>query len=156
MKGQALRNCGEFSGRLLLGLLFVLEACSKVGAYNGAASYMAAFGMPSQLLPAAIAFELIAGVLVIVGWHMRMAALGLAVFCVVVSVIFHTGFSDRNQVLHFEKDLALGGAFLVIWARGAAACSLDTLLARSRRGGAASELASPARPAVDQHAEFRR
>lgn len=138
MKEQALRNFGEFSGRLLMGLLFVLEACAKLGAYNGAASYMAAFGMPSQLLPAAIAFELIAGVLVIVGWHMRMAALGLAAFCVAVAVIFHTGFSDRNQVLHFEKDLALGGAFLVIWARSKAAFSLDTLFARSRRGAAAS------------------
>lgn len=142
MKAQALRSCGEFSGRLLLGLLFVVEACSKVGAYNGAARYMAAFGLPPQLLPAAIAFELIAGVFIIVGWHMRMAALGLAAFCVTVSVIFHTGFSDRNQVLHFEKDLALGGAFLVIWARGTAASSLDTLFARSRRGAAASESAS--------------
>ena len=81
MRGQGLSDGGELAGRVLLGLLFVLEACSKLGAYAGAAKYMSAFGMPPQLLPAAIAVELGAGVLVMIGWHVRVAAIGLAFFC---------------------------------------------------------------------------
>jgi putative oxidoreductase len=130
MNPWALRNGGELTGRVLLGLLFVLEGSSKIGAYSGAASYMAAFGMPPQLLPVAIAVELGAGVLVMVGWRTRLAAILLAVFCVVAAIVFHTKFGDRNQLIHFEKDLALAGAFLVLWARGAGAYSLDALRAR--------------------------
>jgi hypothetical protein len=49
---------------------------------------------------------------------------------------FQIQFGDRNQVLHFEKDLALGGVFLILWVRGAARLSLDALLARFRRDAA--------------------
>jgi putative oxidoreductase len=129
----ALRPAGELAGRALLGLLFVLEGLGKLGAYDAAAGYMAAFGMPPLLLPAAIAVELGAGLLVIVGWHTRMAATGLAAFCAVAAVVFHSRFGDRNQLIHFEKDLALAGAFLILWARGAGRFSLDAWRAGRRR-----------------------
>ena len=96
MSRQDLWNAGELAGRVLLGLLFVLEGFSKLGQYSGAGSYMAAF-------------------------------------CVVAAVVFHSKFSDRNQLIHFEKDLALAGAFLVVWARGAGPFSLDALRAQRRR-----------------------
>ncbi len=130
MNGHMWSNGAELTGRALLGLLFVAEAFSKLSAYDLAARYTTAYGMPAQLLPAAIALELGAGLLVIVGWHTRIAAAALAVFCVVVALIFHTKFSDLNQLIHFKKDLALAGAFLVVWARGAGAYSLDALRAR--------------------------
>lgn len=129
-----LRSGAELAGRALLGLLFVLEGFGKLSAYGAAAGYMTAFGVPAQLLPAAIALELGAGLLVIIGWHARLAALGLMVFCAVAAAVFHTRFGDRNQLIHFEKDLALAGAFLLLWARGAGPLSLDRLLAGRRRG----------------------
>jgi len=121
---------GELVGRVLLGLLFVLEGFSKISEYDGAGRYMTAFGLPSQLLPAAIAVELGAGLLVMIGWHTRLAAIGLAVFCVVAAFVFHTKFGDRNQLIHFEKDMALAGAFLIVWAYGAGALSFDAWFAR--------------------------
>jgi len=123
----------EFLGRLLLGSLFVLQAVSKLTDYSGTATYMSAYGVPGQLLPAVIAFEFGAGMLVAIGWFTRAAAFGLSVFCIAAAIIFHAKFSDGSQVLQFEKDLALAGAFLVLWARGAARLSLDALLTRSRR-----------------------
>lgn len=148
MNGQGLWKGGELTGRALLGLLFVLEGFSKISEYDGAGRYMTAFGLPSQLLPAAIAVELGAGLLVMIGWRTRLAAIGLALFCVVVAVVFHTKFGDRNQLIHFEKDLALAGAFLVLWARGAGALSLDAQRAR-RRPSAASELSMQVPTGVD-------
>lgn len=135
MNQQGLWNAGELIGRALLGLLFILEGFSKISEYDGAGRYMAAFGLPPQLLPGAIAVEFGAGLLVTIGWHTRWASLGLALFCIVVGFVFHTNFGDRNQLIHFEKNIALGGAFLVVWARGAGRLSIDAWLARRRGKG---------------------
>jgi putative oxidoreductase len=132
MDRDVLPNTGELLGRVLLGLLFVLEGVSKLRGYDGAARYMTAHGMPAILLPAVIALEIIGGAMIIAGWWTRCAAAALATFCVVAAVIFHTRFGDRNQVIHFEKNLALAGAFLLLWVRGAGAFSLDAWRARRR------------------------
>ena len=131
MKRQDLWNGAELLDRLLLGLLFVIEALGKLRGYAGAANYMAAYGVPPFLLPAAIALEFCAGLMIIAGWRTRVAAFALAGFCFVVALIFHTDFSDSNQAIHFQKDFALAGAFLVLWARSAGAWSMDAIRSRA-------------------------
>lgn len=129
MSRQDLWDATELLGRILLGLLFVLEAFAKLWSYEEAQSYMTAFGVPPVLLPAAVALELGAGAMIILGWQTRLAAIALAVFCAVLALIFHTDFSNTNEVVHFQKDFALAGAFLVLFSRGAGAWSFD-----ARRG----------------------
>jgi putative oxidoreductase len=114
-------------GRLLLAAIFLHEAWSKFAAYLAALAYMQAFGVPGQLLPLAIAVELGCGLLILCGYHTRAAALVLAGFCLATAVLFHGKFGDRNQLLHFEKDLAIAGGLLVLFAHGAGAWSLDAL-----------------------------
>src|SRR5437660_6088568 len=61
-------------------------------------------------------------------------ALLLAGFCVATAVLFHTKFGDRNQLLHFEKDFAIAGGLLVLFAHGGGAWALDALrMPRIRR-----------------------
>lgn len=139
MRARGLVSIGELVGRALLGLLFVVEAAMKLASYADAARYTMAYGIPAQLLPAAIALELVAGTMIIAGWGARIAALSLSAFCLAVAFIFHTKFSDQNQLIHFQKDIALAGAFLVVWARGAGALSVDAWRAR-RSDPAASEI----------------
>jgi putative oxidoreductase len=115
------------AGRLLLAALFLHEAWAKLTGYAGALAYMQAFGVPGQLLPFAIAAELACGLLILLGYQTRAAALLLAGFCVATAVLFHGKLSDRNQLLHFEKDLAIAGGFLVLFARGAGAWALDVI-----------------------------
>jgi putative oxidoreductase len=124
-------------GRIALASLFIAEALSKLSAYGAAASYMTAFGLPTLLLPPAIVVELAGGLLIVFGWQTRLAAAALAGFCLATAVVFHTKFGDRNQLLHFEKDVALAGAFLVLAARGAGAFSLDALQGRRRTAASA-------------------
>ncbi len=122
----------ELVGRLLLAFLFLHEAWSKLAAFGAAGAYMEAYGVPALLLPLAIAVELGAGLLIAFGYATRLAALALAGFCLLAALVFHTSFGDRNQLLHFEKDLALAGAFLILAARGPGAFSLDALWISSR------------------------
>src|SRR5260370_27808051 len=121
------------AGRLLLAAIFLQAAGSKLTGYWAALAYMQAFGVPGQLLPLAIAVELGCGVLILCGYHTRAAALLLAGFCLVTAVLFHTKFGDRNQLLHFEKDLAIAGGLLVLFAHGGGPLALDALRPSRRR-----------------------
>jgi putative oxidoreductase len=105
-------------GRLLVASLFMLEGLSKIRGYDLAVAYMERFSVPSALLPLAILVELGGSLLLAIGWQARLAALALAIFSIVAAVLFHANFSDRNQVLHLEKDLAIAGGLLVLFAFG--------------------------------------
>ena len=127
---QQLEAAGAWLGRLLLAAIFLHEAWAKLTAYDAAVGYMQVFGLPGWLLPFAIAVELVGGILVIAGLYARVAALALALFCVATAVLFHNKFGNRNELLHFEKDLAIAGGFLVLAARGGGAWALDALRGR--------------------------
>jgi len=126
-------------GRLLLSVLFLHEAWSKLAAYSAAAAYMQAFGIPGQLLPLAIATELGCGVLILLGYQTRLAALVLAAFCVATAVLFHAKFGVRNELLHFAKDLAIAGGLFVLFAHGAGGWAIDAV-----RAGRKMDVAKPA------------
>ena len=46
-------------------------------------------------------------------------------FCIAAALLFHASFVDRNQLLHFEKDLAIAGGLLALFACGAGRYSLE-------------------------------
>ena len=119
-------------GRMLLAGIFLHEAWSKLTSYDAAVRYMEAFGVPGELLPLAIAIEAGCGLAILIGFHTRAAALMLAAFCVVTAVVFHTKLGDRNQLLHFEKDLAIAGGLLILSVYGGGAWTVDGLR-KSRR-----------------------
>jgi putative oxidoreductase len=125
MQSEAIRSSAALIGRVLLAALFILEGWSKIRGYGPAVTYMERYGVPGVLLPAAIAIELGGGILIAIGWQTRLAALALAGFCVAAALLFHNNLADRNQVLHFEKDLAIAGGLLVLFAFGAGRYSLD-------------------------------
>jgi putative oxidoreductase len=123
-------DAAALAGRLLLAAIFLHEAVAKLMGYPAALAYMQTFGVPGQLLPFAIAIELSCGLLILLGYQTRAAALILAAFCVAAAVLFHTKFGDRNQLLHFEKDLAIAGGLIVLFAHGAGFWSLDAIWRR--------------------------
>ena len=125
MRNETLAASAALLGRLLLASLFVLEGWSKIRGYGPAVAYMEKFSMPSALLPLVILVELGGGLLLAAGWQARLAALALAVFCILTAVLFHANFADRNQVLHLEKDLAIAGGLLVLFAFGPGQFAID-------------------------------
>jgi putative oxidoreductase len=113
------------AGRVLLTLIFLWSVIGKIFSYDGVQGYMAKFGVPGELLPLVILVELGGGLAILAGWNTRWAALALAGFCVVSAVLFHNEFGDKNQLIHFLKNLGLAGGFLILAAAGPGALSVD-------------------------------
>jgi putative oxidoreductase len=67
--------------------------------------------------------------LVAAGFMTRFAALLFAAFCLLTAIVFHRQFSDQNQLLHFQKDLAIAGGFIVLACCGSGNWSIDRYLA---------------------------
>jgi putative oxidoreductase len=118
--------------RILLALMFVLAGVGKLGGLEGTAGYIASKGLPLPMVLAVAAgvVELVAGVLLIIGWQARWAALALAAFTLVASVIFHNFWAmpaeqQMMQQLMFMKNMAVVGGLLLVFAFGAGALSLD-------------------------------
>jgi putative oxidoreductase len=122
---------GLLAGRFLLALIFVHEGWGLIGSHSGAAAYMRGFGVPAMLLPAVIALQLGGGLLIVTGAFTRLVASLFAIFCMLAAVLFHRQFADGNQLLHFQKDLAIAGGFLVLAVSGPGSWSVDRYLGLS-------------------------
>jgi putative oxidoreductase len=109
-------------GRVAMAYVFIVEGHDKVADMAGTAGYMQANGVDPRLLPLVIATELGGGLMVVAGFGARWAAIAIAGFCVLTAVLFHT---SADQVIDFQKNIAIGGGFLLLAAFGPGAWSLD-------------------------------
>jgi putative oxidoreductase len=55
----------------------------------------------------------------------------LAGFCILTAYFFHGDFGDYEQLVNFQKNLAMAGGFLALVAFGAGAWSIDAWRARA-------------------------
>lgn len=120
-----MRDFTVLAGRILLALIFILSGWGKLGGYAGTQQYMAAMGVSGTLLPLVIFAELGGGLAVAFGLLTRLAAAGLALFCLLAAFLFHTNWAEQTQFIMFMKNFAIAGGFLVLAAHGAGAFSLD-------------------------------
>ncbi len=111
--------------RLLLAFIFVVDGWQALAHYDATAQYMQQNGVSGLLLPLVILTELGGGLLVAFGLFARIAAFALAGFSLLTALFFHTNFADLNQMIHFMKDMAIAGGFLLLTANGPGAWSLD-------------------------------
>jgi len=119
--------------RLFIAHIFLLSGLSKIGQYAGTQAYMEAMGVPGALLPAVILLEVVAAVMLIVGWQTRWAALGLAGFTIISAIIFHANFADQTHMIMFMKNGAITGGLLLLAANGAGYFSVDNHRSRQRQ-----------------------
>lgn len=129
---NSLQNPFSLIGRALMALLFIPAGFSKIAGFTGTAGYIASKGVPLPELAAAaaIGIELGLGILLLIGFQTRWAALGIALFTVVITFIFHAFWSvPAEQVMMqqqaFFKNIAVVGGLLTIAAWGPGAWSVD-------------------------------
>lgn len=125
IKPAALHDLVLLASRLLLAWIFVHEGAFLVVNFAAASGAMAKLGVPSSALIPTIALQLVAGLAIALGWHARLGAAALGLFCLATAILFHTNFAARNELLHFEKDLAISGGMFVLMVCGAGRWSMD-------------------------------
>lgn len=110
--------------RTALSSIFLISGLTKLSQYQGTQAYMDSVGVPGALLPAVIAFEILAPLAVIFGWYARFAAFLLAGFSLVTALLFHFNFADQIQSIMFMKNVAIAGGFGLVVAYGSGSFSL--------------------------------
>jgi putative oxidoreductase len=118
-------------GRILLSAIFILAGFGKLTDIAGTAGYFAMYNLPGGSAAAVVAglIELVGGIAILIGFQTRIAAWVLAAFSVATAFIAHMDWADMMQMIHFQKNLAMAGGFLVLATYGAGALSVD-----ARRG----------------------
>jgi len=123
-------NILDLVGRVFISLVFLLSGINKIGNYEGSVGWMESFGMPGIFLIPAIILEIVAPILIIIGYKVKIAAALLSVFCIVTALIFHTDFSNQMQFVSFMKNIALAGGFLFLVINGTKDFSLERKLSK--------------------------
>ena len=120
-----LSNSLDLIGRLFISSIFLLSGINKIRNYEGSHDWMESLGVPGVLLIPAIVLEVVAPILVIVGYQVKISAALLSLFCISTAIIFHTDFSNQMQFVSFFKNIGLAGGFLFLVINGAKDFSLD-------------------------------
>jgi len=128
---DAIWKWAQFVGRVALGTIFVVSGLGKLAAWQGTAAYAGSKGVPEILLAIATALELLGAVSVVLGFRTRWGALALLIFLVPVTLVFHNFWAvppeqQQMQLVHFLKNLSIGGGLLMVFGRGAGAFSIDS------------------------------
>jgi putative oxidoreductase len=126
--------------RILLSLIFIVSGASKIFKFAQTAGYMASVGLPltEVLLSGTILIEVVGGLMILLGWNSRWAAIVIFLWLIPTTVMFHAFWASppdqmQNQMNNFMKNIAIMGGMLYVWSFGSGAYSLDARRANKGR-----------------------
>ncbi|ESA33579.1 hypothetical protein N836_21095 [Leptolyngbya sp. Heron Island J] len=127
--------------RSAIAIIFLNLGIGKLSNFSGIVEQIAGAGLPLAGLVAicTIAFQLLGGAALVLGYKARIGAWLLIAFLIPATLVFHNPMVDPSQMIQFLKNLAIIGGLLMIVAYGAGPVSLDNRLASSPATTAYSE-----------------
>ena len=118
--------------RCLMGVLFIVPAIRQIETYAGSVKYFAFLGFPAPeaMVVLAVVIEIVAGLMLIVGWKARWAAWLLILYVLIAVGMAHRFWQfpeaqQFNQLNHFLKNFAIIGGLLYIVSFGPGRTSID-------------------------------
>ena len=135
-----MKNYINLTGRILLGLLFLIMALSKMGVigilgtYENYIDFMKHYGvpMPQVAFFISLTLELLGGISLLIGYKTKWFCYALAVFLIPVSFFMHTNFDDPIQFVKFAKNFAIIGSLLFVGSSDNIPFSLDEKLGSTK------------------------
>lgn len=125
-------DAGFLLARACLSALFIVSGIGKFMAVAGVSGMLASKGFPQPMLLGYLvaALELFGGIMILVGFKARYAALALAIFCAATIIFFHNfwtmdGPARAQNQLAALKNLGILGGFLLLWFTGPGRYSVD-------------------------------
>ena len=125
------RNAVLLAARLLLAFIFVHEGIFLILNFDNAASATSKMGVPTVVFVATIFCSFSQEWRSRLGSSPASAQSRLLYFVSLTAFMFHTHFGVRDELLHFEKDLAIAGGLLVLALHGVGDWSIEAALPRS-------------------------
>jgi putative oxidoreductase len=115
------------AGRILMSAIFLWSGYGKAMAPTATMATFERLGLP---LPGAayvvtLLIELGCAALFLVGFRARVTGLVLAFWCVATALVAHYHLENRDQMIHFMKNICMAGGFLQVVAFGAGRISVD-------------------------------
>ncbi|MAQ27963.1 MAG: hypothetical protein CMJ03_00380 [Pelagibacteraceae bacterium] len=125
-----MKNILDLLARIFISLVFLISAFRKIINYEGTVDWMEGFGVPGFLLTPVIVLEIIAPLMIIVGYKVKIFSSLLSIFCIITAFIFLNDFS--NQIVAFSKNIALASGFVFLAINGSQGLSLDNKLKKKK------------------------
>jgi putative oxidoreductase len=126
------RDLAALIGRVLIAVLFVYSGYGKIGGFEGTAQALAGKGVPLPQVAAgiALAIELLGGLLLVIGWKARWAAVAIILFTIPATFLFHDYWNmvdaeRQENEINFMKNIAIIGGALMVVAFGPGRYSVD-------------------------------
>jgi putative oxidoreductase len=115
------------AGRILVCLLFLIAGYNKLIKHDFYVGYFGKIGvpMPSVSVPGAMVFEIVGGLLLLVGYKTRSVVFLLGLYSFVAGLFAHMAWGDPNQLNHFFKNVTILGACLAFAVAGPGKYSID-------------------------------
>lgn len=131
MDNSAIRQYSPLVGRILIATIFVIYGFEKMfgfmgGGFAATSGAIASKGLPvpDVLTAVTILIEAGGGLMILVGFKARLAALAIFLFIIPTTYYFHPVWADMSQLSSFLKNVALMGTMLYIMAYGSGPHSL--------------------------------
>ncbi|MGR3909382.1 DoxX family protein [Burkholderia sp. SR8] len=124
-----------FFARLALAALFLWGGVMKLLGYSDFIGYLHRMNVPyPQVMgPIVVVIEALGALLLIVGYKVKPLALLMAVYTVATAMVGHNFWDatdaavQHDMVIHFWKNIAIAGGFLLLFVTGAGGASIDAL-----------------------------
>jgi len=128
------QDAAALLGRVLMSAIFIWTGYMKLISPAATQAYFAHVGvaLPQLAWIVAVVVELLGGLALLLGVQTRVAAVVLGIWCIATAITAHSNFADPDMQIHFMKNVAMAGGFVVLAGFGGGSYSLGAVLKRSR------------------------
>ena len=121
--------------RIALAVLFLWGGVMKLLGFAGFVGYLQTRGVPYAQVGAAIAvaIELLGSLALVFGVRIRAVGFGMALYAVATAIVGHDFWNvtdaalQEDMAVHFWKNVAIAGGFLLLVVTGAGRLSVDAM-----------------------------
>lgn len=121
MNSQKLNNIMYASGRVLLGIYFLLPGLGKIFTYSDNLILLASKGVPLSLisLPLTILIEIGLGLFLIFGKYVRVSSFILFALTILINIFIHdfwnlSGDIQAHEAQNFYKNMGVAAGLLIL------------------------------------------